>query len=72
MIECLLCSIANVYYLQANYPEALKMHEDVLAIRVAKFGLEHPLVADTKNKYVCIYGYLACNGTAYCPILQHW
>ena len=47
MIECLLCSIANVYYLQANYPEALKMHEDVLAIRVAKLGLEHPDIATT-------------------------
>ena len=42
--------MAIVYYTQAKYPEALKLHEDVLAIRVAKLGLEHPLVADTKVK----------------------
>ena len=39
--------MANVYYTQAKYPEALKLHEDVLAIRVAKLGLEHPVAADT-------------------------
>ena len=39
--------MANVYYAQAKYPEALKLHEDVLAIRVAKLGLEHPLAAGT-------------------------
>ena len=43
--------MANVYYAQAKYPEALKLHEDVLAIRVERLGPEHPLVADTYNKY---------------------
>ena len=58
MIECLLCSIANVYYSQAKYPEALKMHEDVLAIRVAKFGLEHLHVARTQNKCAHMHVYM--------------
>ena len=39
--------MANVYYAQAKCPEALKLHEDVLAIRVTKLGLEHLLTADT-------------------------
>jgi hypothetical protein len=43
-------SMANVFYAQAKYPEALKVHEDVLAIRVERLGPEHPLVADTYNK----------------------
>ena len=55
MIKCLLCSIANVYYAQANYREALNMHEDVLAVRVAQVGLEHPDVAGTLANIASVY-----------------
>ena len=39
--------MANVLCAQAKYPEALKMHEAVLAIRVEKLGLEYLSVATT-------------------------
>jgi tetratricopeptide (TPR) repeat protein len=47
--------MAIVYYAQAKYPEALKLHEDVLAIRVAKLGLEHLDTAKTQNNIGAVY-----------------
>ena len=47
--------MAIVYYAQAKYPEALKLHEDVLAIRVAELGLEHPHVAAAHYNIACTH-----------------
>ena len=47
--------MAIVYYAQAKYPEALKLHEDVLAIRVAKLGLEHLNTAKTQNNIATVF-----------------
>ena len=40
-------NIANVLYEQCKLAEALKMHQEVLRIRVATLGPEHPDVAAT-------------------------
>ena len=47
--------MANVYYAQAMYPEALKLHEDVLAIRVTTLGLEHLETAKTQESIAVVY-----------------
>ena len=39
------CSIGEVYRQQGKLIEALTMHEEVLRVRAAVFGLEHPDVA---------------------------
>ena len=42
------CSIANVYYSQGKYAEALEYHNKSLEIKLRVVGPDHPLVADTK------------------------
>ena len=43
-------SIAEVYRQQGKLIEALAMHEEVLWVRAAVFGLEHPDLATTYMK----------------------
>ena len=45
-----MCSMAVVHEKQAKFPEALRMHQEVLEIRLKTFGPEHPDVAKTYNK----------------------
>ena len=44
---CVQSNIANVLDDMGKLEEALEMHQDVLRVRVATLGPEHPLVADT-------------------------
>ena len=45
------CSIANVYYSQGKYAEALEYHNKSLGIKLQVVGPDHPLVADTKVNF---------------------
>ena len=55
LIGVFLCSMAVVYKNQGKYPEALRMHEDVLEFRLKTFGPEHLDVAKTQNNIAIIF-----------------
>ena len=52
------CSLAVIHKRQGELPTALELYQKNLAVFEKQLGPEHPLVADTKNKCVCIYGLL--------------
>ena len=50
-----ICSIAVVYEKEGKLPEALELYQKSLATTEKALGGNHPLVADTKNKYAAFF-----------------
>ena len=56
--------IANVYYSQGRYEEALVQYQKVLEVFLAVYVQEHPLVAETKENIGLVYETIGKNNEA--------